>query len=94
MGDDMFRMILLAGAALQASGAHAAQEDSGDVADIVVTGSRSGGRAALESSAPIDVVSGQKLTSSGFPDLGRALNFLQPSVNFARAATTASVRRR
>ncbi|WP_447406155.1 TonB-dependent receptor plug domain-containing protein, partial [Clostridium perfringens] len=51
---------------------------------------RSVGRTALASSAPIDVVSGETLTGSGYPDLGRALNFLQPSINFARAATTAT----
>ena len=58
--------------------------------DIIVTGTRAAGRGALASSAPIDVVSGETLTDSGYPDLGRALNFLQPSVNFARAATTAT----
>lgn len=62
-----------------------------DIADdIVVTGTRSAGRSALASSAPIDVVSGDAIADSGFADLGRALNFLQPSVNFARAATTAT----
>ncbi len=85
----MLRTILLAGIALQATAAHAGTElEAG--ADIIVTGTRSAGRAALDSSAPIDVVSGTKLVASGFPDLGRALNFLQPSVNFARAATTAT----
>ncbi|WP_082733431.1 TonB-dependent receptor plug domain-containing protein [Sphingobium sp. CCH11-B1] len=58
--------------------------------DIVVTGTRSAGRAVLASSAPIDVVSGEMLGASGYADLGRALNFLEPSVNFARAATTAT----
>ena len=32
----------------------------------------------------------EAISNSGFTDLGRALNFLQPSVNFARAATTAT----
>jgi iron complex outermembrane receptor protein len=58
--------------------------------DIIVTGTRSSNRTALESSAPVDVVSGETIADTGFPDLGRALNFLQPSINFARAATTAS----
>lgn len=58
--------------------------------DIIVTGTRSTGRAVLESAAPIDVVSGDAIANTGFSDIGRALNFLQPSVNFARAATTAS----
>lgn len=58
--------------------------------EVVVTGTRSAGRRALDSSAPIDVVSSQSIAATGFPDLGRALNALQPSVNFARAATTAT----
>ncbi|MDX3899704.1 MAG: TonB-dependent receptor [Sphingobium sp.] len=55
-----------------------------------MTGTRSAGRTALSSSAPVDVVDAAALESTGYPDLSRALNFLQPSINFARAATTAS----
>ncbi|MFC0205348.1 TonB-dependent receptor plug domain-containing protein [Novosphingobium soli] len=58
--------------------------------DIIVTGTRAPDRTALQSSAPIDVVSGDRITGQAMPDLGRALNFLDPSINFARAATTAS----
>lgn len=58
--------------------------------DIVVTGTRSAGRAALASSVPVDVASGETIANTGFADLRRALNFLQPSINFARAAHTAS----
>ncbi len=65
-------------------------DDANTDGDIIVTGTRSVGRRALESSAPIDVVSGEAVAATGFPDLGRALNTLQPSVNFARAATTAT----
>jgi iron complex outermembrane receptor protein len=61
-----------------------------DDTDIVVTGTRSSGRRALESSAPIDVVSAEALADTGYPDLGRALNTLQPSISFPRAATTAT----
>ncbi|HYZ48425.1 MAG TPA: TonB-dependent receptor, partial [Sphingomonas sp.] len=63
---------------------------TGDAQEIVVTGTRANGRAAIESSAPIDVVGSEAIENTGYPDLSRALNFLQPSVNFARAATTAS----
>ncbi|HEY6869434.1 MAG TPA: TonB-dependent receptor plug domain-containing protein, partial [Novosphingobium sp.] len=63
-------------------------EDQAD--PIVVTGTRSRGRQALRSSAPVDVVDAKRLEDSGYPDLGRALNFLQPSINFARPATTAT----
>lgn len=58
--------------------------------EVIVTGTRSAGRAAIESSAPVDVVTSAAIEDTGYPDLSRALNFLQPSVNFARAATTAS----
>jgi len=88
----MIRILLLTTAALSALAAHAQDADpefQGNN-DIVVTGTRSEGRAALESSAPIDVVGGEEILESGHPDLGRALNFLEPGVNFARAATTAS----
>lgn len=83
---------LLAAAGLTAL-AHAAHAQTGDatqVDEIVVTGTRSPGRAALAASTPIDVVSADTLAATGYTDLNRALNQLQPSVNFARAATTAT----
>lgn len=88
----MIRIMLLTTAALSALAAHAQDTapELQDRSDIVVTGTRSEGRAVLESSAPIDVVGGDEILESGHPDLGRALNFLEPGVNFARAATTAS----
>ena len=89
----MIRTILLSTTILWASSASAkeianASETDGEA--IIVTGTRSAGRAALDSSAPVDVVSSERLQSGGFPDLGRALNFLEPAINFARAATTAT----
>lgn len=82
----------LVAAALAAVGtsAHAQEPSSAALDEIIVTGTRSPGRAALAASAPIDVVSAEALSSTGYPDLSRALNTLQPSVNFARAATTAT----
>ncbi|MGF7148093.1 hypothetical protein FHS96_001702 [Sphingomonas zeicaulis] len=70
--------------------AHGQAPDEGTGDAIIVTGTRSAGRAALDSSAPINAVDANALADTGYPDLGRALNFLQPSINFARAATTAS----
>lgn len=61
-----------------------------DVEEVIVTGTRAAGRVALESPIPIDVVAGDELRSLGFPDTARALQFLEPSVNYARAATTAT----
>jgi iron complex outermembrane receptor protein len=88
----MIRTILLTTAAFITCEAYAQEAgvEPQREGDIVVTGTRSQGRAALDSSAPIDVVSGKEILESGYPDLGRALNFLEPGVNFARAATTAS----
>ncbi|MAO15822.1 MAG: outer membrane receptor protein [Muricauda sp.] len=57
---------------------------------IVVTGTRSAGRSALEAAVPVDVVSEEELNATGYADLNRALNFLEPSVNSPRAATTAT----
>lgn len=57
---------------------------------IVVTGSRAGGRTVEEAAAPIDLVTAERIESGGYNDLGRALAVLQPAVNFARAATTAT----
>ena len=67
-------------------------QTASDVAaeEIVVTGTRAEGRDALASWAPIDVVSERELEETGYIDLNRALNFLEPSINFPRAATTAS----
>lgn len=78
----------LSGEALAQTGPAGIATEEGDA--IIVTGTRSQGREALQSSAPVDVVDAQKLTATGYPDLGRALNFLQPAVNFARPATTAT----
>jgi len=71
-------------------GAFAQTQPDDQADDIVVTGTRSAGRAALDSSVPVDVVVATAIADTGYPDIGRALNFLQPSINFARAATTAT----
>lgn len=87
----MLRAILFAGAVFSTASVQGqAGSDPAAAEDIIVTGTRSLGRSQLQSSAPVDLVSGSAIIASGYPDLGRALNFLQPSVNFARAATTAT----
>ena len=62
----------------------------GAVDEVVVTGTRAPDRTALRSAVPVDVVPAQAIEAGGYADLGRALNFLEPSANFARAATTAT----
>jgi len=68
--------------------------ESGALADsleqVIVTGTRVPGRTDITSAAPINVVSAQQLDESGYSDLGRALEALEPTINFPRAATTAS----
>lgn len=76
-------------ATVVASGA-SAQQIAPAPAEIVVTGTRAQGRLAGEAVAPIDRIGADRIAATGFTDLGRALNFIAPSVNFARAATTAT----
>lgn len=90
------RTFLLLGLSTTAIG-HAAQSQETSAGaealvqqTVIVTGTRSTGRAALESSAPISVVSGEEISELGFGDLSRSLEYLEPSINYPRAATTAT----
>lgn len=65
-----------------------AEEPPGGVMEtVVVTGTRSEGRLALESPVPVDVYDEASLTASGLTDLNRSLQLVSPSVNYARVAT-------
>lgn len=68
----------------------AATESPSRLDPVIVTGTRSPGRAALASPVPIDVINGEQLRATGYSDLARALQFSVPSVNFPRAHTTPS----
>jgi len=84
---------MLSGAAILCAWSTAyAQEvpKKSEVEEIIVTGTRAAGRTALESLTPVDSIAGEELSQRGFPDVAKALQFLEPSVNFARAATTAT----
>jgi len=59
-----------------------------DVAEIVVTGTRTEGRTRLESTAPVDVISTQALAKQGTTELAAALANLAPSLDFPRPAIT------
>src|ERR1700678_591740 len=81
---------LLAGASLlalvTASGvAHAADAaaaaDSGEVSEVIVTGTRQVGIKAADSAAPIQVVGGQALLQTGSTDLASSLLVAVPSLN-------------
>ncbi len=59
---------------------------------VIVTGTRSDGRTALESTVPVDVVSSEDITSSGTlgGELGASLQSLVPSFNFSRQSNSSS----
>ncbi len=55
---------------------------------VVVTGSRSAPRAALNTLAPVDVISATQMTHIGSTDLAQALSEALPSLNFTHPAVT------
>jgi len=71
--------------ALAADPPNASEEASSE--EIVVVGSRGAPRLLADSPAPVDVISAEKLGAMGFSDVSKALQFLVPSLNFARTAT-------
>jgi iron complex outermembrane receptor protein len=66
--------------------AAAADADAGK--DIVVTGTRVAGRTKLDSTAPVDVFSGESLHQQGTPQLATALANVAPSIDFPRPSNT------
>lgn len=62
--------------------AAATTQDEGDT--IIVTGTRTAGRTRLESSSPVDVLSGASLQRQGTTELGAALAAVAPSIDFPR----------
>ncbi|HEX4739361.1 MAG TPA: TonB-dependent receptor [Allosphingosinicella sp.] len=55
-------------------------------ADIVVTGTRVGGRSRLETASPVDVLSGATIQQQGTTELAQALSNVAPSIDFPRAS--------
>ena len=65
----------------------APQDDTTQVDEIVVTGTRTVGRSRLDSVAPVDVISGEVLTRQGAgTELAAALAATAPAINFPRPA--------
>ena len=58
---------------------------------VVVVGSRGEPRLATETSAPVDVLSGEDLAARGYNDLTKVLEFLSPSFNYPRTSSGPSV---
>ena len=72
---------------LWAAGAAAQSiRSSGEVDEVVVTGSRTEGRTRLESLAPVDVISAGALARRGDTELAAALAAMAPSLDFPRPA--------
>lgn len=73
--------------ALVATSAALAQQPASASDDIiVVTGTRSEGRTALQTLAPVDVISSAQLEANGSTELNVALNYALPSFNFPQPA--------
>lgn len=85
---------LLAGFALVATPVVAQDQDAaaGIEAEaeetIVVTGTRASGRTVADSPVPIDVLTTEALTNTGFTETNRVLNQLVPSFNFPQPSIT------
>ena len=62
-------------------------EDTTEVGEIVVTGTRAVGRTRLDTIAPVDVITGETLTRTGTgTETAAALAAAAPSINFPRPA--------
>src|SRR5687767_14032661 len=60
------------------------ESESGDIEQIVVTGTRVANRSALDTAVPVDVVSGEQLQNLGVSEVSQALSVTVPSFNFPR----------
>ena len=80
-------MAALAAPAMAQEGAQEGAQATGEVAALVVVGSRGAPRLATDSPAPVDVWSGEELAARGFNDITKVLQFLSPSFNYPRASS-------
>jgi iron complex outermembrane receptor protein len=76
------RRTLLAPALLAAFTPAAAQTGGQDTATVVVIGSRTSAKSALETVVPVGLIDRKDLQSAGTPELGKVLQELDPSFNF------------
>lgn len=80
--------LVVSGAVAVPTVAFAQAPAQADQQDIVVTGSRVVGRSQLDSTAPVDVFSGQSLRQQGTPELATAIANIAPSIDFPRPSNT------
>jgi iron complex outermembrane receptor protein len=69
-------------------GQAAAQGDTPDQSTIIVTGTRRADRTVADSPVPVDVLSVESLTNTGFTEVNRALTQEVPSFNFPQPSIT------
>lgn len=65
--------------------------DQASPSEIVVTGSRFGGRTVIDSPVPIDTISGDELRNGGYTQLNDQLKVQVPSFNIPRPSTAGAV---
>jgi iron complex outermembrane receptor protein len=70
------------------AGQEEAAESGNAEATIVVTGTRRQDRTLAESPVPIDVISSETLTDTGYTEVNRILNQVVPSFNFPQPSIT------
>lgn len=72
---------------LAAQAQSAPQDETTQVEEVVVTGTRTSGRTRLDTIAPVDVINAETLTRQGTgTELAAALSAQAPSINFPRPA--------
>ena len=79
-------LIIALGTGFVATDFAAAQEASDT--NVVVTGTRVAKRTALDTAAPVDVISSSAITNQGTSELAQALSVSLPSLNFPRPSLT------
>ncbi len=78
--------LLVASPALYAQEDAAEETEAASIDRIVVTGTRTQGRSALETLAPVDVLSAEDLDQHGSTELNDILSYSLPSFNFPNPA--------
>jgi iron complex outermembrane receptor protein len=76
---------LFASGSVLAQAAAPADENS---ATVVVTGTRVANRTALDTTAPVDIISAESLKNAGNTEITQALSIALPSLNFPRPGLT------
>ncbi len=79
----LFVAMSLALPAMAQDSAADADEDSTELEQVIVIGSRARGHTATETLAPVDVLTRAKLESNGALEVGKLLQMLEPSFNFS-----------